>query len=112
MARQDVCRYDRLTPCRNVDQAYDACVPLSTQDRQFTEVLVKRDEHPLLPVRALQDFLVAGVLWPVAGVHDVVSCVDKLLSRSTPDTRVEQESQVSASTTRGSTRSRATSRFA
>ena len=101
-----------LPPRGNSHEPDDSSVRLRPHDRQLTEILVERDEHPVFGMSPAEQLLVAGVIWTVTGMNYVVSRSREVLPRLAPDAVVEQQLQAAASTTGGSTRSCATTRWA
>jgi hypothetical protein len=85
---------------------------MPVDDRELSEVLVQRDEYPRLLVRAVEDFLIAWIRWPISGPDHFVSGIRQRLADAAPDARVEEDFQAALPPRAGSTRSCPTSRRA
>ena len=72
----------------------------------------QRNEHAVIGIRASEKFFIARVLTPVTSVNNVVAGHREIFSGFVPNTIIEEEFHMAASTTAGSTRSWATSRWA
>lgn len=107
-----VATHGPLSPRRNFHEPDDSRVRLRPDDRQLSEILIERDEHSILGIRAPEKLFIAGVLGPVADVNDIVSSRREIFPGFFPDAVIEKELHTAASTTGGSTRSCATTLWA
>lgn len=85
----------RLANCalafrRDPDQTYDTRVLVTTDNRQLAEVLVERDEDPLLSVSLLENLFVTRIRTGLSGVYCVVSRGYQLSLRATRNAGIEQ----------------------
>lgn len=81
-------------------------------DHQLTKIFVQSDEYSTFEMSALQKLFITGIFRPIAGAHDVVPRLDEVLTGLAPDAAIEKQLQKVVSTTGGSTRSWATTRWA
>ena len=105
MKRKHIQTYGRLVCGGLIDEANDTTVRASLHDRQFTKVLVERDEDAALAMGSLEDLFITRVFSPVARPHDIVAGGTDLSAGTTPDARVQEEFHSRELTTIGSTRS-------
>lgn len=89
-----------------VHEPHDSSMGTSKQDRQFAEVLVKRDDYLFLYGRRGQYTFVTRVVVPVADPLDVVTVRAQRRHGSTPHAGIEKDLHERAdSTSAGSMRS-------
>lgn len=101
-----------LSPRRVGDVAHDASMSPSPHDGDLAEVLVERDQHPLLRKGNREDLRVARILVPIAGPDHLMTQGAELVAGAAPDARVDQDLQEPAGVRKGSTLSWPTRRRA
>src|SRR5207302_5631604 len=97
---------------REIDQPQNPGMGQPPDDGQLAEVLVQRDQHPLLAVRPGEDVLVAGIFGQITRPDDIVAVRQQLGLRPAPDARVQEQLHAAVSILSGSTRSWPTTRRA
>ena len=95
-----------------VDESDNPGMRFAKNRRQFTEILVERDEDPRFTLRKREDRFVARIRRPIDCSDRMVTCRRERGARPRRDAGVEQEFQAAESMIAGSTRSRPTRRRA
>jgi hypothetical protein len=80
-------------------------VRLSLTHRELAKILVQGHKHATFRGRLLEDFLVAGIAWPIAGPNHITSGRNECGTHAAPYACVQQNFHALASTNNGSTRS-------
>lgn len=81
--------HESLLSRGEVHQPNDTAVRLAAHDYELSEVLIQRDEDPLLTLRSSQDLIIAWIVGPSSRPNDIVTCGFDLLAGATPDAGVE-----------------------
>lgn len=98
--------------CRNPGEADDTGMRLTHDDCPLTEVLVKRNQNPLVVASLPQDFTVAGIGLPVTDPDHVVALRLQDPDRATPYASIQEHPHAGTQAALGSTRSWPTMRWA
>lgn len=88
-----------------IDQTDNTAMRQPSEDCEFSEVLVQRDEYSPLTVGLGKNRLITGILAPIADPDDVVTRRRKSVTRLSGDARIQEQVQELAPMKRGSMRS-------
>ncbi len=100
-----------LLPNGEIDEPYDPAMRHSVNNGKLAKILVQRHEHSARLFSAGQNFIVPGILRPVAGPDNIMSGLFKRRTGAGPCAGIKQELQLPVSR-KGSIRSWLTSRRA
>ena len=81
-------------------------------NRKLAEVLVERHQHACLFMRESEDFLVAGILVPIASPLGIVASASEIRLGLSPDAGVQQDLHEPVGCSKSSMRSWPTTRLA
>jgi hypothetical protein len=75
---------------RDFDQAHDTRVLMTTDNRQLSEILVERDQDPIVSVSLSKDLFVTRIRFGLSSVYDIVSGGCQFDLRATRNAGIEQ----------------------
>lgn len=108
MRGQNLDRCRPVLPRADPDEAHDARVRRTLEDRELAEVLVQCELDPTLPIGKRQNLGIPRVRFPSSGPNRVVTGRGDRLQRAAPHAGVEENLHAAEETNRGATRSCAT----
>lgn len=79
-------------------------------NRLLSEILIRSHQHSVISIGTTQDLRITRVVRPIPGPDGIVSQSEQVRLGPAPNARIQENPHEPASTSKGSTRSRLTTR--